>query len=447
MMDISEAAEQGRRKLRTSLENAKQEFVASTEEIKENSSMLDCRKQEIDVERRVVERIVDLCIQRLEEHKRAMLRKLKVINEEQQKTHDSKQRELQVFVTQLKTTMQYGKGVLERNIDDEIAQEWEAVSFRCEDLIDSAGNREPLQLPTVRYCVDEELFEKVKEAGPGQITVSKNKSFMPEIHQYRRLCSLRSQCYGQGQFMSPRGVAISPGTGNIIVCDSRKILVFNAQRQYMWSFGNTRDDTKNLSRPTSVAYLASDEIIVNDSGVIVVCSSQGAFRNYALNVHAESTVSIFSQKIFCRDLIVCDKGDSTVKVLTFPGILKASFSIPGVQPSFAIHHEDKFFVSCKEKQCVKVFNDDGAFLFDIGAKGLDEEKLRGPLGLVIDSFNNLVVCDKDKGRLQIFKLDGSHVAMVEGEATKLASPEFIAVSKEGHLFVTDPRRNCVHVFQ
>jgi len=57
-----------------------------------------------------------------------------------------------------------------------------------------------------------------------------------------------------------------------------------------------------------------------------------------------------------------------------------------------------------------------------------------------------MVCDKDKGRLQIFKLDGSHVASVEGEATKLASPEFIAVSRQGHLFVTDPERNCVHVF-
>lgn len=32
---------------------------------------------------------------------------------------------------------------------------------------------------------------------------------------------------------------------------------------------------------------------------------------------------------------------------------------------------------------------------------------------------------------------------MEGEATKFASPEFIAVSRQGHLFVTDPGRNCV----
>lgn len=57
-----------------------------------------------------------------------------------------------------------------------------------------------------------------------------------------------------------------------------------------------------------------------------------------------------------------------------------------------------------------------------------------------------MVCDKDKGRLQIFELDGSHAVSVEGEATKLASPEFIAVSRQGHLFVTDPGRNCVRVF-
>lgn len=66
------------------------------------------------------------------------------------------------------------------------------------------------------------------------------------------------------------------------------------------------------------------------------------------------------------------------------------------------------------------------------------------MAFVIDS--NLVVCDKDKGRLQIFKLDGSHAASVEGEAIKLASLNSL-LYRQGHLFVTDPGRNCVHVSQ
>ena len=98
------------------------------------------------------------------------------------------------------------------------------------------------------------------------------------------------------------------------------------------------------------------------------------------------------------------------------------------------------------------------FLYDIGAKGSKREKLGKPLGLAMDRFNNLVVCDSNKSRLQVYKPDGRHVATVEGENSKLASPQFVAVSKDGHLFVTDSgckseesfdldaEQSCIHIF-
>ena len=98
------------------------------------------------------------------------------------------------------------------------------------------------------------------------------------------------------------------------------------------------------------------------------------------------------------------------------------------------------------------------FLYDIGAKGSKREKLGKPLGLAMDRFNNLVVCDSNKSRLQVYKPDGRHVATVEGENSKLVSPQFVAVSKDGHLLVTDSGRkrgqpfnldakqSCTHIF-
>ena len=70
-----------------------------------------------------------------------------------------------------------------------------------------------------------------------------------------------------------------------------------------------------------------------------------------------------------------------------------------------------------------------------------------PVGLAIDRFNNLVVCDCDKARLQIFTLDGKFVNTIEGQHTQLTTPRSVAVSSTGQLFVTDVNKRCVHVYQ
>jgi len=110
-------------------------------------------------------------------------------------------------------------------------------------------------------------------------------------------------------------------------------------------------------------------------------------------------------------------------------------------PSFAIHHQDKFFVSYDKEHCVSVFNDDGAFLYDIGTHGDTDEKLNTPLGLAIDKFNNLIVCDSNSGRLQVFTLEGSYVSTITG----FQAPQFVAVSEDGHMYVADNGMECVHV--
>ena len=82
------------------------------------------------------------------------------------------------------------------------------------------------------------------------------------------------------------------------------------------------------------------------------------------------------------------------------------------------------------------------FLYSIGVS-----KLSYPLGLEVDRFDNLVVCDRDNARLQIFTLDGKFLNTVEGQHNGLSEPYSIAVSSASQLFVTDYSKHCVHVFQ
>ena len=144
-------------------------------------------------------------------------------------------------------------------------------------------------------------------------------------------------------------------------------------------------------------------------------------------------------------MVVCDWGDHTVKVLSSDGsqLLLTIRESANALPRHAISHQKMIFVSCYLAGVVKVFSEkDGVFLYSIGVSNLST-----PAGLEVDRLDNLVVCDCDNARLQIFTLDGKFLNTVKGRHDGLSEPYSIAVSSASQLFVTDYSKHCVHVFQ
>ena len=148
-------------------------------------------------------------------------------------------------------------------------------------------------------------------------------------------------------------------------------------------------------------------------------SETGDFLNSTVNEHLINPSSL---TVGHDDhLIVCDKGDKKIKVLSSDGReLLRSFSSPdcGTSPEIAICHQNKIFVSYFEANCVKVFTMEGNFAFNIGntcnlgSKDRDG-LLIGPLGLAIDKHSNLIVCDFHNKRLQLFTKDGRFIIVLQ----------------------------------
>lgn len=138
-------------------------------------------------------------------------------------------------------------------------------------------------------------------------------------------------------------------------------------------------------------------------------------------------------------IIVCDRGNSSVNVLSPDGTkLLQSFSHPHF-PQFSVYHQDMFFVSCGlQCACVKTFNKDGVFLYDIDRSA--EGWLWRPGGLAIDKFDNLIVSD-DHEMLKVFTVEGNFLYKIEVEQ----KGNSIAASNTGNLYVVDD--DCIHVFQ
>ena len=263
-------------------------------------------------------------------------------------------------------------------------------------------------------------------------------------HRYKSVFSFGTHGKGQGQFDQPLDIAINDKTMNIAVADlsNNRVQLFYPDGSYLKDIGAGK-----LTRPTSVAFTRSSEVIVVASAKIFCFNDSGDFLKRVTNKHLKEPRRL----TIGRDgrMVVCDGGDNTVKVLSSDGAqLLHTISAPDrALPLYAVCHQNMFFVCYPLAQGVKVFNEDGVFLYSIGTPGSGDGQLSGPFGFTIDMFDNLVVCDSCNKRLQVFTLDGKFVSKIEGQHIRFAFPYSAAVSSTGQLFVAEREKHCVHVLK
>ena len=220
----------------------------------------------------------------------------------------------------------------------------------------------------------------------------------------------------------------------------------NSKRVQMFDFdGNFLREITLGSETSSVAFTESGDLLSNvyrDGNTLFLYTEGGQFIRYISDEHVKMPwyISLGSD----GRIIISDFVDKTIKVLSPDGKdLLQSFRAPGcdVVPWCAVYQQDKFFVSYSEA------NNAGEYLYDIGSKGSGDGQFLCPIGLAIDKFNRLIVCDRNNHRLQLFTLDGKYVAKVARSVFDHNSYIIgCAVSNTGHLFVTDYNKHCVYVF-
>ena len=268
-------------------------------------------------------------------------------------------------------------------------------------------------------------------------------------HQYHAVASFGSHGKARGQFDCPRDIAINNKTGNIAIVDfyNKRVQRFSSDGAYMTEYGKKGLAAKKLNCPSSVAFNRFGDVIIVDNYRAICCFTEsGQFIKNISNEHLikPGTMTIAS----VGRMVVCDWGDNTVKVLSPDGPeLLQSFRAPDCNsvPLLALYHQDMFYVCYSLAGCVKAFDGEGVYLYDIGREG--SGKLSYPFGLAVDRFNNLVVCDTNSSKVKVFTLDGKFVEAITAEHKGLRKPWTVAVSATGQLFITDVGKHSVHIFE
>ena len=240
------------------------------------------------------------------------------------------------------------------------------------------------------------------------------------------------------------GIALNT-EGKIVVTDyyGHGVYVFDRDGNCLRKLGGDRENPEQFKHPAGVSYVNNNEILIADE-----CNN----RIQHINIQTGSVVKSFG-KLGAREgefrnplhvclddegrIVVTDCSNDRIQVLSQEGETILIFGDRGPEklnkPTSCIPYKNMFLVSDRDNNNIKVFDQTGTYLYKFGKKGNEDGQFNLPYGMLLDSSNNLLVCDGGNNRVQQFYLDGRFTGKT---ITDLPRPAGIATAPDGRILVT-----------
>ena len=244
----------------------------------------------------------------------------------------------------------------------------------------------------------------------GQIVVTDNNGHCVYVFDKNGICLRKIEGKGsnKGLFQHPVGISFL-NDNEVLISDftNCKILQLNIQTgTVVKSFGKFGEEKGELTNPVYVTMDDEERIVVTESS------------NHRIQVMSKEGRSIFT---------FGDKGPEKL-----------------AWPTCCIFHKNMFLVSDTSNHCIKAFDLSGTFLYKFGERGDRHGQFRRPRGLLVDSSDNLLVCDTENKRVQQFSLDGRFTGK---SITRLPKPMAITKAPDGRILVTSHDQKKVYILE
>ena len=249
---------------------------------------------------------------------------------------------------------------------------------------------------------------------------------------------------GEQLKIGPHRIAVNT-KGIIAITDyyGHCVYIFDKEGKCLRKSGSQGNNAGQFFHPFGVTYLNDDEILIADTG---------NHRIQQVDVQTGTVVKSFGkcggakgQFSFpidvCLDeerhIVVTEFYNNRIQVMSCEGESISIFGDSGPEklnhPTSCIPYKNMFFVSDTDNHCIKTFDQSGTFLYKFGKQGNQDGQFDCPSGMLVDSNNNLLVCDRNNDRVQQFSLDGRFTGK---STTHLPNPFRIATAPDGRILVT-----------
>jgi tripartite motif-containing protein 71 len=275
---------------------------------------------------------------------------------------------------------------------------------------------------------------------------------------------IASSGFGAGQVVGSLGVA-ADASGNIYATDwgSSRLLKFSAAGKLVSTWGKYATVANVLGQPFGIALDTHGDMYVSDdtndriqvrapSGKVAAIYGHHSFNPKEATPGLGEFWSPAGVAIGPDGAIyVADTNHFRVQVLANRGPIRAVGGAPGT-PSFlgdpigvAVDSHNNLYVTTLSDNDVKVFSPTGALLRSFGSQGTGPGQFDLPEGIAIDGQDNVYVSDFVGNRVQKFTTDGKLLAVWGGAGSGVTFryPRGIAVDAAGNVYVTSLRNGEV----
>ena len=256
------------------------------------------------------------------------------------------------------------------------------------------------------------------------------------------------------KLLSLIGIAVNR-KGEIALADNEGhcIYVFDKDGNCVRKIGSQGEEEGQFEQPAGVSYLNDKEILVADFGndriqhidiqTGTVLKSFGQLGSEKGKLNGPYDVCLDDEE----RIVVIECGNHRIQVISKEGESIFTFGDRGPEklsyPIGCIPYKNMFLVCDGGNHCIKAFDQSGTFLYKFGKEGNQDGELNEPHHLLVDSSDNLLVCDPHNNRVQQFSLDGRFT----GKSITVLCPREIVAAPDGRILAANWTNSKVFILK
>ena len=400
MTDTQKAAQVQKMQMMDALEKVKAETVVYENEIRKQTELMDDDRNEIlSCEKKMTDLVEEL-IRDLREYEKDMKTKFSEIYEAQQKHHATQLENFELVLTQLKSCVERGDSIVQRNISAEILQTNQAIIGRCEELL-KAKKLEIYKPAHVHYMVE----QKVKILD--RIVVSDTDPSL-SLAEVARLKDVRAQTETNFTIVTRN----SDGEQCYQKEDVIKVNILNpAGDQLETEIKDTKDGKYTVTYTPQCVGQHRVEIQVNGQPltgspwIVRVMPHQYQFAFQFGSKGEEQGKFDCPVGVAVNDksriLAIADYNNSRTQIFSFEGNFLREIALKGKPISLAFTESGDLLVRVIYDKRIFLFAENGQFIRYIGV-----EHVKTPHFVSVSSDGRMITSDSNDKTIKVLTADG-----------------------------------------